>query len=153
MTKPLNTKVIYSQLRSIHSQGVFLQCGDAALEKHLMCLGTGSHSELLKSEEKRASLVTQQHFQRLPSVKNKRAGGRPTPSCSELPPVSTTRLSAVVWGNWSSPPAPQTPSTGHFSQKCYRKHTLFIPLINTVTVLLLSEVTRCLGCLSRPFYK
>lgn len=134
---------------------MFLQCGNAALEKHLVCLGTaGSHSELLKSEEKRASLVTQQHFQRVPSVKNKRAGGRPTRSCSALPPVSATRLSAVVWGNWSSPPSPPTPPPldRSLSQKCYRKHTLFIPLINTVTVLLLSEVTRCLGCLSRPFF-
>lgn len=69
-------------------------------------------SELLQSEAKRAPSVTQQHFQRLPSVKNKRAGGRPTRSCSELPPVSTARLSAVVWGNWSSPPGPLL-STGH----------------------------------------
>lgn len=82
-------------------------CGQSA-----WCVWTAARAlSSWESEEKRApSVVTQQRFQRVPPVKNKRAGGRPTRRCSELPPVSTTGLSAVVWGGTGAPRTPQPPA-------------------------------------------
>lgn len=127
------------------SQEAFLYCSMGEMFGHWVPLSSSSRKK---------SILLQWHsstFKGSLLLKiNVPEGGQPG---AALPLRAATSLHSVAVSCRLGEPelAPQSPPLGRsLSQKCYRKHTLFILPINTVTVLLFG-VTCSLGGLSHTF--
>lgn len=73
--------------------------------------------------------MTQQHFQRVPSVKNKRAGGRPTRSCSSPPSCHQSPQRGCQLSSGGTGAHPSVPSSRQvtLSEMLPETHAIYTP--------------------------